>query len=167
MCLPPQSALQLLSTRPKLRRPKNSFAERFKYDVISSSLLSASLAATPGVGRRSANQDDSSSLEAASDAGERSQRPSSSAAETEDELNAQTSDVDMEELKGPVAVLSIGVVALAAGYEFLAYLLFAAALYLASSGKPAPDKSDPHSLVSRSFLNPRIVNLNLSWLPDP
>ena len=63
-------------------------------------------------------------------------------------------DWDLTEMKGSVGVVSVAVVALAAGYEFLAYLLFAVALYIARAVKPAPDKSDIATLVSGlSFLH--------------
>lgn len=57
-------------------------------------------------------------------------------------------------MKAPVGIVSVGILLLAAGYEFVAYLLFAVALYMARAVKSTPEKTDdPASLVSDPFFS--------------
>lgn len=56
-----------------------------------------------------------------------------------------------------IVIISVGIVALAAGYEFLGLLLLAGALYYARANRPTPDVPDAHTLVcvfhlSKEFL---------------
>ena len=61
-------------------------------------------------------------------------------------------DMDPNDIRRSLVVVSVAVLALAAGYEFLAYLLFALALYVARAVKAARDKTDAPNQVSRVCL---------------
>lgn len=147
-CSPLQDVYNSLSTH----RPKSShtFAERFKYDVISSSLLSTSLAATPNPARRTFSPDLPGRLR--DSAGYHSR--TSSTSEDDDEVSRHHHKTVEEptDIRGTIVVVSIAVVALAAGYEFLGLLLLAGALYFAKAARPTQDVADAHALVRRSVL---------------
>ncbi|GJE93841.1 hypothetical protein PsYK624_100050 [Phanerochaete sordida] len=123
-------------------RSSNTFAERFKYDVISSSLLSTSLAATPNPARRSFTPDIPGRLH-------RTAADHSRTSSTSDEDGAHPSHYKTVEeptnTRGTIAVVSVAVVALAAGYEFLGLLLLASALYFAKAIRPTQDVADAHA----------------------
>lgn len=149
-----KSSFALLSTS-KTSRPRISFAERFKYDVISSSLLSASLAAAPLTGTKPLTPDISGRLDIHGGDGEHSRTSSTTVVQPDDDYPSSSprqsepsSETQFGDLRGSVGVVSVAVVALAAGYEFLAYLLLAIALYSARAGKLDPEKADAAELVS-------------------
>lgn len=124
-------------------RSSNTFAERFKYDVISSSLLSTSLAATPNPVRRSFASDIPGRLSTSSHS------RTSSTTEANDETSSQHHKTTEEptHIRGTIAVVSAAVLALAAGYEFLGLLLLAGALYFAKATRPPQEVADAHALT--------------------
>lgn len=99
------------------------------------------------------------------ESGVHSRTSSTTLIHTDDESSAHSQgheplfDWDLSEIKGSAGIVSVGVVALAAGYEFLAYLLFAVALYVARATKAAPDKLDTANLVSISPSSDTSVHL--------
>ncbi|KIP01829.1 hypothetical protein PHLGIDRAFT_131086 [Phlebiopsis gigantea 11061_1 CR5-6] len=131
---------QSLST-PKLASSSNSFPERFKYDVISSSLLSTSLAATPLPGRRSFAPEIPGRLA--------SSRDHSRASSTSDDYgeNQQLNPSELGLTRETIAIISVAVVVLAAGFEFLGLLLLAGALYYARANRPAQSVPDAEVLT--------------------
>ncbi|PSS03321.1 hypothetical protein PHLCEN_2v3995 [Hermanssonia centrifuga] len=127
------------------KRPTTSFAERFKYDVISSSLLSTSLTATPHPSRRSFSPE----LPGLLDTGPHS-RTSSTTAVEESHPSPHGSPISASDpgaIPQAVAIVSIAVLALAIGYEFLAMLLLAVALYVARAVSPTSDQNDVATLT--------------------
>lgn len=132
----------------RFSHPSNSFAERFKYDVISSSLLSNSLAATPQPGRRAfapgfASPSDTSS-------GEHSRSSSTSVEPNSDIFVQKKSPLNFEpgDVRVIVAIISAAVLAFAAGYELLAMLLLALSLYTACASMPVTEGVNNTALVS-------------------
>ncbi|KAF7794974.1 hypothetical protein EIP86_006117 [Pleurotus ostreatoroseus] len=146
-----QTAVSLLSSQKLHRRPRTSFAERFKYDVISSSLLSASLAATPLSGIRPLTPENPELLDTPGQPGEHSRTSSATLVQPDDDqppgMDSMFGDMDPNDIRRSLAVVSVAILALAAGYEFLAYLLFALALYVARAVKAARDKTDAPNQV--------------------
>ncbi|KAI0730501.1 hypothetical protein C8Q76DRAFT_792656 [Earliella scabrosa] len=108
---------------------ENTFAERFKYDVISSSLLSSSLAAAPTSAiRRSFTPELPGKLDdgaGASDDGHisSSSRPDNRFPEVTSSPNALAPQI-------PVALLSLAVIVLSTGSFFIALIPLGAAIYV-------------------------------------
>ncbi|KAI0351342.1 hypothetical protein OH77DRAFT_1429891 [Trametes cingulata] len=124
--------------------PESTFAERFKYDVISSSLLASSLAAAPSSAVRrtfspeipgklddggGGGEDEPSSADAKADRGFASHADSASAL---DPLGPQL----------PFALVSLAVLALSTSYYFLAILFLCAAAYVRYVVHTESEKSD-------------------------
>lgn len=145
----------------KFPRRSNSFEERFKYDVISSSLLSTSLAASPNPARRHFNLDHL----AASD----HSRTSSTLTDHEDLPHVQkpnpTWPAEPGSVQQTVAIVSAAVVSFASGYEFLGMLLLAVALYVNCASRPTPETADFATLVSN--IRPHIFLPQLTPREDP
>lgn len=94
--------------------PDNHFAERFKYDVISSSLLSTSLSGTPRRGAIPGRLPD-----------EASDSPTSSSPEAQGKPSRFG---QLDNTQWPPALVSFAIVALSAEYYFVALFLLTAAL---------------------------------------
>lgn len=117
--------------------------------MISSSLLSSSLAATPQLGRRtfvtelSGRRSDTSS-------GDHSRTSSTSGEYSEEIFGRKKPEhtLDPGDAKVVVGIISAAVVAFAAGYELLTMLLLALALYAARATAPLIEGSDAVGLVS-------------------
>ncbi len=115
-----------------------AFAERFKYDVISSSLLSTSLAASPQPGRRSFISELPGQLRSTS-AGDHSRTSSASVDPNDNDYFSQKHyghANDTGDLRAVVAIISAAVLAFSAGYETLSMLLVAISLFVARAAKP-------------------------------
>ncbi len=140
-----QAISSSLFSPSNFKRPTTSFAERFKYDVISSSLLSTSLTATPHPSRRSFSPE----LPGLLDTGPHSRTSSTTAVEESHPSphGSPLSASDPGAIPQAVAIVSIAVLALAIGYEFLAILLLAVALYVARAVSPTSDQNDVATLV--------------------
>ncbi|KZT68657.1 hypothetical protein DAEQUDRAFT_670985 [Daedalea quercina L-15889] len=93
--------------------PENAFAERFKYDVISSSLLSSTVSATPTI-RRTFAPELPGKLDDASDG-----------ASSDDDKSSSP----LSEFQVPIALICIAAIVLAAEYYFLAIFLMLASTY--------------------------------------
>ncbi|KAI0765627.1 hypothetical protein BD413DRAFT_482153, partial [Trametes elegans] len=118
---------------------ESTFAERFKYDVISSSLLASSLAAPAGVARRAFSPELPGKLDDGGGGGENdppSAEKSTPAATTELALNPNS----LGQL--PYVFLSLGVLALSASYYLLAILSLCTAAYVRYVVNTDSDKSD-------------------------
>ncbi|EKM50723.1 uncharacterized protein PHACADRAFT_264171 [Phanerochaete carnosa HHB-10118-sp] len=122
----------------------NTFAERFKYDVISSSLLSISLAASPNPARRTFKPEIPGRLRGSAGGHSRA----SSTTEDDEALSHHYKTVEEStNVRGTITVVSVAVVALAAGYEFLGLLMLASVLYFAKAVRPIQDVADAHALT--------------------
>ncbi|KAH9930256.1 uncharacterized protein B0H18DRAFT_930516 [Fomitopsis serialis] len=114
--LPPSlvNLIQIASSFFECRQSsENAFAERFKYDVISSSLLSATVAATPTIRRTFTLEPDDASDVASSD----------------DDKSSTTLSSPLSEFQVPMALVCVAAVALAAEYYFVAIFLMLASAY--------------------------------------
>lgn len=109
---------------------ENAFAERFKYDLISSSLLSSAIAPTPTI-RRTFGADLPGKLDDASDAG----------SSDGDKSQTLTSPSPLSEFQVPVPLVAVAAVALAAEYYFVAIFLMLAATYSWHSSKASAEKA--------------------------
>ncbi|KAL6301724.1 hypothetical protein BKA93DRAFT_450288 [Sparassis latifolia] len=131
---------------------EQTFAERFKYDVISSSLLSSSIAAPPSATRRTFSPELPGRLQDTSD-----EDPSPTTAARLDQwlptrmANAHARP-EFSEIQWPILILSLSVAALSAEYYFIAIFLFAWAAYAWQSKRSNNQKAD----VITSTLN--VVN---------
>ncbi|KAI0339726.1 hypothetical protein BDW22DRAFT_583207 [Trametopsis cervina] len=128
--------------------PSDAFAERFKYDVISSSLLSTSLASSPQPGRRSFVSELPDRLNPIP--GDHSRTSSSSIGHSDDVFaprDASGLSHEPGDLRLVVAIISAAVLAFAAGFEMLSMLLVALALYVTSAVKPEVEKSNAATLT--------------------
>ncbi|KAI0737361.1 hypothetical protein C8Q80DRAFT_1213914 [Daedaleopsis nitida] len=108
---------------------ENSFEERFKYDVISSSLLSSSLAAAPtSTVRRSITPELPGKLD---DGGGTvtDEDSSTTGARIGGRFPDHSSNPNTLEFQVPVALFSVAVVVLSTGYTFLAMIPLFAAIY--------------------------------------
>ncbi|KAI0690876.1 hypothetical protein C8T65DRAFT_671113 [Cerioporus squamosus] len=114
---------------------ENSFAERFKYDVISSSLLSSSLAAPTSAVRRTFTPDIPGKLDDGSTEGEPSFAGSNSDARFPDPVSNPFGS------QLPVALVSLAVVLLSIGYFFLAMIPLFAAIYVRYVVQPDAEKA--------------------------
>ncbi|TCD71725.1 hypothetical protein EIP91_005491 [Steccherinum ochraceum] len=105
--------------------PDNQFVERFKYDVISSALLSSTLSATPRSavmpGRLPDEPGDSSRT--------------SSTTDPTDPQNAEDRSAQLDSLQVPTALVSVAIVAVSAEYYFVALFILAFALAIHHSVK--------------------------------
>ena len=105
---------------------QNSFAERFKYDIISSSLLSSTLAASlvapTNETRRTVSPEPAGKLSATGD-----HHPSDASVSHLKSLTDNASNPDLN-LSVPIVLLSISAIILSTGHYLLA-LLSAAAIY--------------------------------------
>ncbi|KAI0691792.1 hypothetical protein C8T65DRAFT_670380 [Cerioporus squamosus] len=115
---------------------ENSFAERFKYDVISSSLLSSSLAAPTSAVRRTFTPDIPGKLD---DGG--GDEESSSAVSRSDARFPEPAVSNPFGSQLPVALVSLAVVLLSIGYFFLAMIPLFAAIYVRYVVQPDADKA--------------------------
>ncbi|KAI0682301.1 hypothetical protein BC835DRAFT_1424662 [Cytidiella melzeri] len=115
--------------------PSPAFAERFKYDVISSSLLSTSLAASPQPGRRSFVSD----------------LPGRQNSSIAADHSRTSTGYESSDLRVVVAIISAAVLAFAAGYELLPMLLIALALYVVRAAKPQTADSTAPALTLDSL----------------
>ena len=109
---------------------ESAFAERFKYDVISSSLLSSAIAATPTT-RRTFGSDLPGKLD---DAGDGS-------SSDEDQPHTATPLSPLSEFQVPIALVAVAAVALAAEYYFVAMFLMLAATYSWHSVKASAERA--------------------------
>ncbi|KAH9832502.1 uncharacterized protein C8Q71DRAFT_776718 [Rhodofomes roseus] len=96
---------------------EHAFAERFKYDVISSSLLSTTISATPTV-RRTFTLEVPDKLNDASDI-----------ASSDGDKSGTVDPSPLSELQVPIAMVCFAAVALAAEYYFVAIFLMLASTY--------------------------------------
>ena len=119
--------------------PENAFAERFKYDVISSSLLSSAIAATPTT-RRTFGSDLPGKLDDASD----------STSSDGDKSPAATSS--LPEFQVPAALVAVAAIALAAEYYFVAIFLMLAATYSWHSVKACAERATTTASVRAAFV---------------
>ncbi|KAH9945737.1 hypothetical protein B0H21DRAFT_743784 [Amylocystis lapponica] len=120
-------------------RPESTFAERFKYDVISSSLLSASIsAAPPSATRRAFTPELPGKLD------ETGQQPES----TDEPAVAEGHNSSvLEDFEWPVTLASIAAAALSAEYYFVAIFLFGGATYTRHVSKTKHERADAISLT--------------------
>ena len=125
---------------------ENNFAERFKYDVISSSLLSSSLAAPTSAVRRTFAPDIPGKL----DDGGGDEEPSS--ASSDSRFPQSSSNPLGSQL--PVALASLAVVILSTGYLFIAMIPLSAAIYVRYVMQADADKANSTTQVSRAILRP-------------
>ncbi|KAH9893577.1 hypothetical protein C8Q73DRAFT_666252 [Cubamyces lactineus] len=123
---------------------ESNFAERFKYDVISSSLLANSLAAPPtSAVRRTFSPDIPGKLD--DRGGGRKDEHSSAETKTDSPYppNADpNSTLESLGLQVPFALVSVAVLALSGGYHFLSLVLFSAAAYVKYVVHSDSEKSD-------------------------
>ncbi|KAI1791920.1 hypothetical protein LXA43DRAFT_1094255 [Ganoderma leucocontextum] len=106
---------------------ENGFEERFKYDIISSSLLSSSLAAPTTTHRPSLTPEIPGKLDGGG--GEGAGDEHSPLESKSDFRLPPTSNSNLSGPELPIALLSIGVVFLSTSFTFLAVVFFAAAIY--------------------------------------
>ncbi|KAI8985660.1 hypothetical protein BD414DRAFT_488809 [Trametes punicea] len=123
---------------------EHNFAERFKYDVISSSLLASTLAAPSSTTRRTFSPEVPGRLDDRDGAGE--DEASSPKANT-GQPDASAADVHSRPppSAGPqlsYVIVSIAVLALALGYHYLALVLLSSSAYLWYVVHPDSEKSD-------------------------
>ncbi|KAH8077867.1 hypothetical protein BXZ70DRAFT_962032 [Cristinia sonorae] len=100
--------------------PDNQFAERFKYDVISSSLLSSNLSGTPRRGTTPSRLPSEPIIP-----------PSQTSLDEED----REGPTQWDSLRIPTAMVSVAIVAVSAEYYFVSLFLLAAALSLYQMAK--------------------------------
>lgn len=134
---------------PASTNTTTAFAERFKYDVISSSLLSTSLAASPQPGRRSFISELPGQLRSTS-AGDHSRTSSASVDPNDNDYFSQKHyghANDSRDLRAVVAIISAAVLAFSAGYEMLSMLLVAISLFVARAAKPEVHESNAPAQV--------------------
>ncbi|RDX51367.1 hypothetical protein OH76DRAFT_1454933 [Lentinus brumalis] len=118
---------------------ENSFAERFKYDVISSSLLSSSLAAPTSAVRRTFSPDIPGKLD---DRGG-DEEPLSAVSSSDSPFPEPMSTPFGSQL--PVVLVSLAVVMLSIGCFFLAMIPLFAAIYVKYVVQPEADKANSTS----------------------
>ena len=130
MCSPVRLFCQVAATCFEYTQSsENAFAERFKYDVISSSLLSSAIAATPTT-RRTFGSDVPGKLDDSSDEG------------SSDEDNSQiATSSPLSEFQVPIALVAAAAIALAAEYYFVAIFLMLAATYSWHSVKAGAERA--------------------------
>ncbi|KAI0940824.1 hypothetical protein AcV7_003100 [Taiwanofungus camphoratus] len=104
--------------------PENTFAERFKYDVISSSLLSVSIAAPPCATRRTFYPE----LPGRPDDESNQPVPPGSIANSNRDLSCTQTAFAFTGLQWPIFWVSLTVIALAAEYYFLSIFLLGGAV---------------------------------------
>ncbi|PCH36444.1 hypothetical protein WOLCODRAFT_140424 [Wolfiporia cocos MD-104 SS10] len=129
---------------PSSPSPETAFAERFKYDVISSSLLSTSLAAPVSSTRRSF----SSNLPDEPVAG-KPEHDDDPLLRTADDYGFRVSSA-FAELHWPVVMVSVAVVALAVELYFVAIFLFGGATYIWHASKVDRGKASAMSATLQS-----------------
>lgn len=109
--------------------PENAFAERFKYDVISSSLLSSAIAPTPTI-RRTFGTDLPGKLDDASDG-----------SLSDGDKSPTLTSPPLSEFQVPAALVAVAAIALAAEYYFVAIFLMLAATYSWHSLKASAERA--------------------------
>ncbi|KAI0079419.1 hypothetical protein K474DRAFT_655010 [Panus rudis PR-1116 ss-1] len=143
------SAVNTLLSSSAFCQTDNSFAERFKYDVISSSLLSSSIAAPPSATRLqfapdlpTSSQQPSGSNSISGD--ESSDHSRSSSITTEDSQTRKPSGLypDAAGLQWPSVVASLAVLALSAEYYFTALFFILAAIYMVATARAQASKAE-------------------------
>ncbi|OBZ73867.1 hypothetical protein A0H81_06451 [Grifola frondosa] len=145
--------------------PGSTFAERFKYDVISSSLLSTSISAAPSVATRRTftpelpgKLDDS---RGSSDGG---------GEDTSDEpchrFPAGHNDISSSFLGLPwhAIVASVAMIVVSAGYYFLCLLLSGIAIYMYCNSVAESDKADAMDQVSVQGSSSSNHNYRYGWI---
>lgn len=134
---------------------ERSFAERFKYEIITSSLLSKVLAGTPNVSRRSFTPDIPGRHEDSTH--------SRTASETDhyDRSNHQPQSSQWEALHWPLALVAVAVVALSAEHYFIALALLAAAGYMGMGAKT--DASQRESISSTMDALTELISAGNVW----
>lgn len=127
--------------------PDNGFAERFKYDVISSSLLSTSISSQASATRRSFSPDLPGKLD--SNSTERSASPSevNHLSDQQPDQTSPSSDL-LGDYFWPFTLTSSAVVFLSSGWYLFAMLLFASASYSWHCHKQNNEKADALTTVS-------------------
>lgn len=129
------------------------FAERFKYDVISSSLLSSALSGTPRHGSIPDRLPEDSSDHSRAPSHPDQAEPSSS----------QSRFGQLDSMQFPTALVSVAIVALSAEYYFVTLFLLTVALVFHQLAKSQASRADAMNLVSDLVLSPAI---NAHTLPD-
>ena len=127
---------------------ENGFEERFKYDIISSSLLSSSLAAPTTTHRPPLTPEIPGKLD---DGGGLTGDPHSPSDSPPDSIPSDSPMLSNSNVSGPefpIALLSIAAVFLSAGYSFLAIVSFAAAIYVKYVVQADHSTADSMSQVS-------------------
>ncbi|CAL1713977.1 unnamed protein product [Somion occarium] len=114
---------------------ENAFAERFKYDVISSSLLSASIAAAPSSATRRSFTPDIPGRLSYTDISDHSRNSSIT------ESSKQTSS-DLSSYSWSSGIASMAVLALSVEYYFLALFLGGLAFYMAQTARSQASRAD-------------------------
>ncbi|KAI0364683.1 hypothetical protein BV20DRAFT_1116256 [Pilatotrama ljubarskyi] len=124
--------------------PENDFAERFKYDVISSSLLASSLAAAPSSAvRRTFSPEIPGKLDGGGGFGEDNSASVDTKSDDVCTLQADfASPLDPLAPQLPYALVSLAVLALSTSYSFLAVLLLCGAAYIRYVLNTGGEKSD-------------------------
>ena len=107
---------------------ENSFEERFKYDIISSSLLSSSLAAPTSATRRSFTPEIPGKLDDGG-GGSADDEHFPAVGQADGRFPDSTSNPNLSGQEVPIALLSIAVVFLSAGFYFMAIIFLAAGIY--------------------------------------
>ena len=126
----------------------NTFEERFKYDIISSSLLSSSLAAPTITPRPSLTPDIPGKLDGGGGSMGDPHSPSDSNPDFQSPDPTTTSNSNPSGPELSIALLSIAVVFLSAGFVLLAVVFVASAIYVRYVGQADRSTSDSLSQVS-------------------
>lgn len=137
---------------------ENGFEERFKYDIISSSLLSSSLAAPTTTHRPSLMPEIPGKLD---DGGGSTRDPHSSSGSAPDSISPDSPTSSASNAAGlefPIALLSIAAAFLSAGFSFLAIVSLGAAIYVRYVVQA--DHSTPDSMSQVSDLS---TSSKLAW----
>ncbi|PIL30417.1 hypothetical protein GSI_07604 [Ganoderma sinense ZZ0214-1] len=108
----------------------NGFEERFKYDIISSSLLSSSLAAPTVTSRPSLTPEIPGKLDGGGGSVGDEHSPSGSNPDFPSPDSSAPLDSNFSGPESPIALLSIAVAFLSTGFHLLAIVFFAAAIYV-------------------------------------
>ena len=126
----------------------NTFEERFKYDIISSSLLSSSLAAPTITPRPSLTPDIPGKLDGGGGSMGDPHSPSDSNPDFQSPDPTTTSNSNPSGPELSIALLSIAVVFLSAGFILLAVVFIASAIYVRYVVQADRSTSDSLSQVS-------------------